>query len=268
MRWLGFVVAFCIVGPAFAQGPEEVEGLKRRVRELELEIRKAKDLGQPDRAEALAREAERARGRLEELVRARRGPGPEDERAAEVERLKGRLRELEGAMREAKELGQRERAQDVAREIEGVNARLRELKRAVAQGPGPGPKDAEEMVNRAARLRMEALRAKREGQVERARDLWAEASRIEAELGEASGLGPAGPRPVVAGPRPEVPGPRPAPVVGPPPDEIRGEIDRLRAEVRELRALLDRALRDRPRGEPEPRREREEPRRDRPEGDG
>ncbi|MGQ9592111.1 MAG: hypothetical protein ACUVYA_17665, partial [Planctomycetota bacterium] len=192
MRWFGFVAAFCVLGPAFAQGPEEVEGLKRRLKELEVEIREAKDLGQPDRAEALAREAEGARGRLEELVRARKGPGPKDERAAEVEGLKGRLRELEGAMREAKERDEHERVRDLAREIEGVNARLRELKRARGEGPGPGPKDVEEMVTRAAILRMEALRAKREGRVERARDFWAEAGRIEAEVGEASGLGPAG----------------------------------------------------------------------------
>jgi len=232
---------------------------KEVLKDLENQLREAKERGQPDRAEKLAREMEEVRRKLEDPKEPR--PGEEDRRNTERQRIKAEIQELLREADKAQEKGRGEVADDLRRKAQDLKRRLEEGPRG-GEEVGPG----EKMIDRIAMTRKEALRAKREGRPEKARDLWEQANRLDRELQVGEEFGPR------EGPMDPMQPERKAAIrqrvqrepvlrAGPAPQELEREIQNLRREVQELRNLLNRAVEEKrrqPAGD-QPERGRERP---------
>jgi hypothetical protein len=237
-------------------GDEEVRQMKEKIMAVRREAEEAAKRGEKERAEKLFRDAKEIERNLEERRGGgdRRGIGDE-----EVRQMKEKIMAVRGEAEEAAKRGEKERAEKLFRDAKEIERNLQERRGGGDRGR------PEDLVDKIAQLRKEAIGAKRDGDPRHAMELWGEANRMEADLARATGIGPEGegagmPRGGSPNAQPGGPGRRPM-------AEVQGEIDRLRQEVRELREILDRALSERPRREGD-RREGDRPPRERERGDG
>src|SRR6185503_10991364 len=96
-----------------------------------------------------------------------------DQPLEDQKKLQSLLRELE----KAREEGQPDREEKISREIRRI-----EESRSSRQDREGDDRSSEELIDRIAQLRKDAIRAKREGDADRAKEAWSEADKLEGEL--------------------------------------------------------------------------------------
>jgi chromosome segregation ATPase len=92
---------------------------------------------------------------------------------SDQKKLQTLLRELE----RAREEGEPEKEEKISREIKRV-----EESRASRQDREADDRSSEDLIDRIAQLRKDAIRAKREGNADRAKEAWSEADKLESDL--------------------------------------------------------------------------------------
>ncbi|MBI4583442.1 MAG: hypothetical protein HY717_05400 [Planctomycetes bacterium] len=210
---------------------EAVEKLRHRIREIEEKLQadrpeeKVKEKVKAHRAEeAEARERAEKMRREEEESRARQKKQPgEEERRHVKEKIEMLRREAE----EAKRAGRGDHAEELWEQSKKLEASLKKPPRP----KGEERDEAMALVDQIARLRKEAIHAKREGNPDRAKKVWNEADRLEGKL-----------RQHVSGEEREERGEHRDEREPRRDGDLWREVERLRAEVNELRALLKKAI--------------------------
>jgi hypothetical protein len=203
------------------QGPREAEEQKLRAhwKALEAKLARAKEEGHAGAADEIVRQLEKVKSRLLE-IQGRPGPGSEEREAAAV---KERIGHLERDLADAKERGQEDRADRLLREIKEMKVHLKKLHAARERGPAEDG-DVEALIDRIAKVRKEAVRARRRGAFAEVKELWAEADRLEGKVHAWMAGKPRAPD------HPQEPA------------DLREAVKRLQAEVGEIRGLLKQAL--------------------------
>jgi len=109
---------------------------------------------------------------------------PKDQR--DIESVVGKIERLRGEARAARKAGDGEEAKKLLHQVRDLEASLKVLRDQRRRDGEEGESD--ELIDRIAELRKNAIRAKREGDREKAKELWGEADRLDGRLrGEMGG---------------------------------------------------------------------------------
>lgn len=176
---------------------EKIERAKRDIGKLHDMAREAEERGDHDRARELLEKAERIERKTHELIEQFRRGREGGEKPGHVEGMKGlerikqEIERLHRAAREAKEQGNHERAEALMREAEALRSKLgKHMEGPPPEKPGFPPEMAEKierMKREIEHLRNMSVEAKKQGELDRAHELWNEAQKLEAELKEMLG---------------------------------------------------------------------------------
>jgi hypothetical protein len=178
-----------LVTPLFA-GEGDLEGLRRRFKEVAAEARKAKEGGDRGRAEKLGQEMKEIESQIARMAGKERG-APERERMAGIEKLRRQAADLEAKLREMREKlpDGSEKVKEVRKQLDLVREQLKKIEGERGGPERPRVKEAEKIKARLGELEANIREAKEKGQGDRAEKLSREADELRGRLKELMGEG-------------------------------------------------------------------------------